>query len=313
MRLVFMGTPLFSVPTLEYLIHSEYEIAAVYTSPDARAGRGRNLSFSPVKQVALAHGLQVEQPESLKLAEEVEKLARWHPDLIVVAAYGEILRPSVLDIPRFGCLNAHPSLLPQYRGPAPVAYAILAGDAVTGTTIMLMDKGMDTGPILMQKEEVIRPDDTTASLEARLAVMSAQMMLETISLRINGKLTPRVQDNGKTTYSRLITKEDGDIDWHLPAMQIWRRVRAFQPWPTCYTRWQDKLLKIQEATPLGYKMGEPGRIIALPNNTDIVVGVETSAGVLGLKILQVEGKNPVSGREFVQGHRSFIGSMLSAK
>ena len=313
MRLVFMGTPQFAVPILECLLHSEYEIAAVYTAPDARAGRGRNLSFPPVKEAALAHLLRVEQPESLKTAEEVEKLANLHPDLIVVAAYGQILRQNILDIPRYGCLNAHPSLLPRHRGPAPVAFAIMANDAVTGTTIMLMDKGIDTGPILMQKKEAIRPEDTTISLESRLAKMSAQLLLEAIPLQIKRCITPQIQDNEKATYSRLITKEDGNIDWHMTAEEIARRVRAFQPWPNCYTYWQGKLLKILQATPVGIQSGTPGRIVSLKTDNGFAVGVETSAGMLGIQKLQLEGKNAISAREFLQGHGDFIGSILSIR
>ena len=313
MRLVFMGTPQFAVPILEQLIHSEYEIVAVYTAPDAPAGRGRNMSTSPVKRVAQAHNLRVEQPESLKAAEEIEKLARFRPDLIVVAAYGQILRQSVLDIPSYGCLNAHPSLLPRHRGPAPVAYAILAGDEITGTTIMVMDKGMDTGPILMQREEVIYADDTTVTLESRLAKMSAHLMLETIPLWLQAGVTPQAQDNSKATYSRLIVKEDGNIDWQMSAEQIWRRVRAFQPWPNCYTYWQGKRLKILQTIPIGTAAGKPGRVVALSNDAATPVGIETAAGILGLQQIQLEGKDAISSRDFVRGHRDFAGSVVSTQ
>lgn len=313
MRLVFMGTPRFAVPVLEQLLQSEYEIAAVYTAPDARVGRGRNWSFSPVKEAALKHQLRLEQPATLKTAGEVEKLAALRPDLIVVAAYGQILRQEVLDIPRYGCLNAHPSLLPKHRGPAPVADAILSGDEITGTTIMLMDKGMDTGPILRQKEETIRPEDTTVTLEERLAEISAYLIQETIPLWIKGNITPQTQDDEKATYSRLITKEDGNIDWQMPAEKIARRVRALQPWPNCYTRWQGKLLKILEAVPVGTKAGVPGKVIMLSDSDTMVVGVETGMGILGLKKLQLEGKNALSSRDFIQGYRNFIGTMLSAQ
>lgn len=310
MRIVFMGTPEFAVPTLECLIRSEHQLVAVYTRPDGKGGRGQGTILSPVKRVALAHRLVVCQPERLDSPGEVDEISRLSPDVIVVAAFGQILPPSVLAIPPLGCLNVHPSLLPQYRGPSPVAAAILGGETVTGTSIMLMDEGMDTGPILAQKQETISPEDTTGSLESRLAVLSARLLEDTLPRWLQGRLSPQPQDERKASFSRLITKEDGYIDWHLPAAQLWRRVRAFQPWPSCYTRWHGKLLKIIEAAPLGEEGGEPGRVIALDGATGLVVGIQTTEGVLALSQVQLEGRHPMSIVDFIRGQRDFVGGLL---
>ena len=309
MQIVFMGTPEFAIPTLEHLILSEHQVVAVYTQPDRVAGRGRALTFSPNKGVALEHGLTVVQPTALRRVEEVERLIGFHPDLIVVAAFGQILPPQVLAIPPHGCINVHPSLLPRHRGPSPVAAAILAGDEFTGVTIMLMDSGVDTGPILAQTQVVISPEDTTGSLTSRLAQVGARLLGETLPRWLGGDTLPQAQDDGKASYSKPIAKGEGEIAWPLPATEIWRRVRAFQPWPVCYTWWGGKLLKIKEAEPLAWKGAmEPGRVIALPGAT--AVGVQTGEGVLGLLRLQLEGKREMAAAEFLRGQRGFIRALL---
>lgn len=309
MHIVFMGTPEFAVPTLERLILSPYQVVAVYTQPDRPLGRGRATAPSPVKQVALSHGLTVLQPLSLKQPEEVQRLAGWQPDVIVVAAFGQLLPQPVLDIPPLGCLNLHPSLLPRHRGPSPVAAAILAGDDVTGVTVMLMDRGLDTGPILAQTTVAISSQDTTASLAARLAQVGAGLLLETLPQWLEGRLRPQPQDEAGASYSRLITKEQGEIDWHLPAIDIWRRVRAFQPWPGAYTWYRGRLLKVIEAVPLPGAEGEPGRVMACTEG-EVVAEVVTGEGVLGLVRLQIEGRRAMSAVEFLRGQRGFIGELL---
>ena len=314
MRIVFMGTPEFSVPPLEYLIKSEYQVVGVYTQPDKPTGRGRTLEQLPVKRVALQHGLELFQPVKLRNPDEVARLAALKPDLILVAAFGQILPQSVLDIPKFGCLNIHPSLLPEYRGATPIPAAILAGDKETGVTIMLMDAGMDTGPIISQIIVGIEPDDTTESLTTRLAQAGVRLLGEALPLWFEGSLKPQPQDGSKATYTKPVTKDDGAIDWQMSAVEISRRIRAFHPWPGCYTWWQGKLLKVLEAVAL-HKEGSltPGKVVDLASGQPAVVGVETGDGILGLLRIQLEGKRALTASEFLLGQRAFVGSTLGSK
>jgi len=314
MRVVFMGTPEFSVPSLEHLILNQYQVVAVFTQPDKLAGRGRSLASSPVRRTALAWKLPVVQPVNLKGKEVVEPLAGLHPEVIVVAAFGQILPQSVLDIPGYGCINIHPSLLPRFRGASPVAAAILAGDEFTGVSIMLMDKGLDTGPILARAQIPISPQDTTGSLMGRLSLIAAQLLLEVLPRWVKGELTPQPQNEAEANYSTPISKEEGEIDWHLPAVDIWRRVRAFHPWPGCFTRWRGRQLKIIEAVLLpGEKALEIGRVVALTPATgeaEAVFGIGTGDGILGVLTVQLEGKRAMSAAEFLRGQRQFVGALL---
>jgi methionyl-tRNA formyltransferase len=307
--MVFMGTPKFALPALDRMAASQYEVVAVYTQADEPAGRGRTMVPSPVKVKALEHGLAVRQPALLKDSREVQELAGLQPDAIVVAAYGQLLPQSVLEIPRFGCLNIHPSLLPRHRGPSPVAAAILAGDEVTGVSIMLMDRGMDTGPVLAQSEWPISADDTTETLTDRLAEVGAELLIETLPLWLAGRIAPQTQDNGRATYSRVVTKEDGRMDWYLPALELWHRVRAFQPWPGCYTTWEGKLLKIVQAVPLPGD-GKAGRVTEIRGVPGVAVGVQTGDGLLGLLKVQLEGKRVMTADEFIRGQKGFAASLL---
>ena len=310
-RIIFMGTPEFAVPSLEALIQSAYQVVAVYTQPDRKAGRGQAVTASAVKQKALPGGLNVVQPESLKAAGTAEEMASFAPDLIVVAAFGQILPAEILDLPKFGCLNVHPSLLPRHRGASPIATAILQGDEATGVTIMLLDAGMDTGPILSQREVSISADDTTGSLSGKLAHAGARLLLETLPLWFDGRVKPQPQDEGRASYSKVINKGDGEIDWRLSTIELWRRIRAFDPWPGCYTWWHGKRLKLGKAVPLyGERPGEPGQVINLSPPAPATVGVGTGDGVLGLLRVQLEGKREVSAEEFVRGQRDFIGNSL---
>lgn len=236
-------------------------------------------------------------------------MADLHPDVIVAAAFGQLLPQNILDIPPFGCLNVHPSLLPRHRGPSPVATAILAGDEVTGVSIMLLDKGMDTGPLLAQEQVIILPQDTTGFLTARLAQVGARLLLQTLPLWLEGKIAPQPQDNEKATYSKPIAKESGRIDWHLPAVELCRRVRAFQPWPGCYSTWRGKVLKVIEAVPLP-GAGEVGRVVAIKGSQSVTVGVQTGEGILGLLRVQLEGKQVMAAEDFVRGQRDFVGALL---
>ena len=310
LRVVFMGTPEFAVPSLERLILDDYEVVAVYTQPDKAAGRGRSLVLSPLKKAALAWGLPVVQPDNLKSPEAVTQLAGFRPDVIVVAAFGQILPQAVLDIPSCGCVNIHPSLLPRFRGASPVAASILAGDEFTGVSIMLMDRGMDTGPVLARVQVSISAHDTTGSLTTKLSMMAADLLLEALPCWLRGELAPQPQSEAEATYSQTISKEEGEINWQLSATDIWRRLRAFYPWPGCYTRWRGRQLKIIEAVPLTEeKTVAVGQVVAT-ERSGVAFGVGTGDGILGVLKVQMEGKRVMSAAEFLHGQREFIGSIL---
>ena len=309
MRIVFMGTPDFAVPALEQLVLNGYEVV-VYTQPDRVAGRGQALTASPVKIAALEKGLPVVQPESLKSALVVEQLAGFQPDAIVVSAYGQILPESVLAIPPHGVVNIHPSLLPEFRGASPVASAILSGYEFAGVSLMLLDKGMDTGPVLARAQISIAPQDTTGSLTDKLAGVGAQLLLEVLPRWMKGEITPQPQDEAQATLTRRFDKGDGEIDWTLPAVELGRRVRALSPWPGCYTRWQGKQLKIIAAVPLSDEGNVGiGKVMA-QGKGEAAFGVGTGAGVLGILQVQLEGKRAVTAAEFLRGQKDFAGTVL---
>jgi methionyl-tRNA formyltransferase len=308
-RTVFMGTPQFAATILEALLRSSCQVLAVYTQPDKPAGRGRPVVSPPVKKLALERQIPVMQPEHLKTSTVVKKLASFQPELIVVAAFGAILPGEVLSLPKFSCLNVHPSLLPRHRGPSPIANTILCGDELAGVTIMLMDEGMDTGPILAQEKVEISSMRTTGSLSAELAEVGARLLLGTLPKWLEGEIRPRAQDDSQATYSKLITSKDAEVDWRLSAVEIWRRVRAYNPWPICYTWYKEKRLKIHRAIPVGDVVeGGLGEVVALPDLSG--VGVVTGEGILGLCQLQLEGKSEMSVNDFVRGQRDFIGCVL---
>lgn len=310
MRIVFMGTPEFAVPSLEQLVQNGHDVVAVYTKPDRTAGRRRAPVASPVKRLAVELGLPVVQPDSLKSAQAVKQLASFQPDVVVVAAFGQILPESVLAVPAHRTLNIHPSLLPKFRGASPVASAILYGGEFTGVSVMLLDKGMDTGPLLARAQISISPRDTTGSLTGKLARVGAQLLLEVLPRWVKGELAPQPQDDSQATYTRRLDKEDGEIDWTLSAKGIWRRVRALNPWPGCYTRWQGKQLKITEAVFFPTERNvDIGRVVALDKG-EVAFGVGTGAGVLGISKVQLEGKRAMTSAEFLRGQRDFVGSVL---
>ncbi len=305
-----MGTPEFAVPSLEHLILNKYQVVAVYTRPDRGVGRGRVLAGSPVKRVAIDLKLPVLQPENLRDAGPREELASLQPDVIVVAAFGQILPQSVLEIPAYGCINIHPSLLPKFRGASPVAAAILAGDEFTGVSLMLMDKGLDTGPVIARAQIAISGLDNTGSLTDKLSLIAAQLLLEVMPSWLRGELSPHAQSEAEASYSSEFSKEDGEIDWYLPVVDIWRRVRAFYPWPGCYTGWQGKRLKIIEAMLLPEeRTAEVGQVVAL-GKEGVAFGINTGGGVLGISRLQLEGKRAMTAAEFIRGQRQFIGTIL---
>jgi methionyl-tRNA formyltransferase len=308
LRIVFMGSPAMALPALEQLITNQFNVVAVYTQPDRPAGRGRGLLASAVKETAIKYGLEVVQPESLKPPEVLQKLASYKPDVIVVCAYGQILTQGVLAIPEKQCINVHFSLLPRHRGASPVAAAVLAGDEYTGVSIQLVRMKLDTGPILASAAIPINPRDNTGTLAPKLAIIGAHLLQEALTGWMRGEITPLEQDESKATYFGQVKKEEGEIDWNKPAVEIWRRIRAFQPWPGCYTTWKGKQLKINEAMPVETEnAGEPGTVISIDNTS---VGIVTGKGILQILGIQYEGKRAMHTHAFVQGQRDFIGSKL---
>ena len=308
-RVVFMGTPGFAVPTLEALTtQQDYELVCVITQPDRPAGRGRRVIAPAVKEAALAHRLPVWQPRTLRDAEAVEKLRALSPTVIVVAAFGQILRPNVLAIPPRGCLNVHASLLPRWRGAAPIPAAILSGDEETGVTIMLLDEGMDTGPILAQAALHIHPADTTGSLTERLAALGADLLIATLPRWLAGKIQPIPQDHSRAMVCRPLRKEEGWLDWSLPAIELERRVRAYNPWPGAYTTWLDQRLKVLRAASLGDWRGpQPaGQVLDLPEG----VAVATGTGALLLLEVQLAGRRAMPTTDSLRGQQEFVGSRL---
>jgi methionyl-tRNA formyltransferase len=302
-----MGTPGFAVPTLEGLATQGYHVVGVVTQPDKPAGRGQQVAISPVKSAALARGLPVWQPKGFRRPEAAEHLRALAPEVIVVAAYGHLLPPAVLAIPPLGCLNVHASLLPRYRGAAPISAAILAGDSVSGVTIMRLDAGMDTGDILAQAQLAILPDDTTASLSERLARLGATLLLATLPRWAAGEIVPQPQEHVQATYTHPVHKEDGQINWQRPAVEIARQVRAYFPWPSAHTTWQGRRLKIWRAAARFDKVqGQPGTVIRLHDDLVAVTG----EGVLILHELQMEGRRPLPAADFARGQRGFVGTRL---
>lgn len=298
-KIVFMGSPDFALPALRALA-AQYPIVGVVTQPDRASGRGRELKAPPVKSLALEMGLSLIQPEKLREAGAMEQLRVWNPDLIVVAAFGQILKPDVLDLPRFGCLNVHASLLPRWRGAAPIHAALLAGDEETGVTIMQMDAGFDTGPMLTQRALRILPDDTAGSLFEKLSHLGADLLIETLPGYLSGKIVPRPQPAEGALYAPMLKKEDGRLDFTRPAEELARRVRAFHPWPGAYFEWRGGLLKVQRAH------AETGNASA--GKTLIHAGqpaVGAGSGILVLDEVQPAGKKPMSGRAFLVGARGW--------
>ena len=300
-RLVFMGSPEFALPTLRLLAKS-YPVVGVITQPDRPSGRGKVLTPPPVKQLAFELGLPLIQPERLRRPEAMQALHDWQPELIVVAAFGQILRPEVLDLPRYGCLNVHGSLLPRWRGAAPLQAAILHGDTETGITIMRMDAGVDTGPLLSQRALPIRPDETAASLSSVMAELGARLLLETLPAYLAGNLQPQPQDETLATYAPMLQKEAGRLDFQLPAIELERHVRAFNPWPSTFTFYQEQLLKVHRARAVAGEGKVPGTRLAFQG----VPAVACTGGWLVLDEVQPAGKKPMPGRVFLQGARTWV-------
>jgi methionyl-tRNA formyltransferase len=300
-KVVFMGSPDFALPSLRELL-KQYRVVGVVTQPDRPSGRGRLLAPPPVKTLALEHGIPVMQPEKLRQPEAFAQLQAWQPDLIVVTAFGQILRQNVLDLPRLGCINVHASLLPRWRGAAPIQAALLNGDAESGTSIMRLDAGVDTGPILSQKRVNILADDTAETLSERLAEGGAELLMETLPPYIEGRLSPQPQLETGATYASMIKKEEGLLDFNHPAITLERRIRAYSPWPGAFFFFNDELLKVKRAHVDGgnrLAVGQRGTAGYLP-----VVG--TSQGGLVLDEVQPAGKKGMAGDVFLRGVRNWL-------
>jgi methionyl-tRNA formyltransferase len=307
-----MGTPEFAVPSLQALLDGQNAVVGVVTQPDQPSGRGMILHAPPVKKLAEAYHIPVFQPAKLRTPEALERLQAWQPDLIVVAAYGKMLPNTVLTLPPLGCINVHASLLPKYRGAAPIQWAIAEGEKETGVTIMRISERMDTGDILLQKAIPIEADDTGGSLHDKLSTLGAEALRETLRLLKQGQLLARSQNEADATYAPIIKKEDGRIDWRLSAVAIERRIRAFNPWPSAYTTFGGKFLKIfkahLEAQPLCTQV-TPGTVTEV---SPVHLLVATGDGQLSLLEVQLEGKRRMPIEEFLRGHVVQQGALLSA-
>jgi methionyl-tRNA formyltransferase len=302
-RIVFMGSPEFSLPSLSALAE-HYRVVGVVTQPDRPAGRGRELKPPPVKSLAMELGIPVIQPRRLKDVATMQQLRAWAPELIVVAAFGQILKPAVLDLPSHGCVNVHASLLPRWRGAAPIQAAILHGDAEMGITLMRMDPGLDTGPILSQRAIPIQPDDTAGSLGEKLAQIGAELLIDTLPGYLSGDINPEAQDDSASTYAPMLAKEKGRLDPAQPAEQLARQVRAFNPWPGATLDLDKQRLKVQRAHALDGPTQSPGARLVYAGQPALTTG----AGLLVLDEVQPPGKRPMSGADFLRGARDWTNS-----
>lgn len=300
LKLVFCGTPAFAVPTLEKLLEAGFPVSLIVTQPDRPRGRGMELAPSPVKQRARQFGLPVTQPEKIKDNDEFRnRLAGIRPDAIIVVGYGRIIPQWMIDLPRFGNINLHASLLPKYRGAAPIQWAIARGETVTGVTTMRIDAGLDTGDILLQKEVPIAPEDTAETLAPRLAAIGADLMIETLRGLVAGSIAPRAQDDSQATLAPTLKKDDGRIDFYRGAEETWDRLRGFQPWPGAFTRFRGKNLNVWEAR-LAEAQVRPGELVVESNR--LIVGCGQGSA-LELMVVQPEGKRRMSARDFIQGYK----------
>ncbi|PKM67023.1 MAG: methionyl-tRNA formyltransferase [Firmicutes bacterium HGW-Firmicutes-2] len=309
MRILFMGTPDFSVPTLECLIDSEHEIIGVVTQPDKPKGRGKHIIHPPVKVVALEKGIPVYQPNKVKEQDFMDAMVALKPDLAVVVAFGQILPKAFLELPKYGCINIHASLLPKYRGAGPIQWAVIHGEATTGVTTMYMDVGLDTGDMLLKETVAIEPNETGGSLHDKLSVIGGPLILKTIQAMVENHLVRQPQDNALSTYAPMLNKELGNIDWNQPADRIERLVRGLNPWPSAYTYYEGKLLKIWESEvvrsdaldiPIGsiYEIRDDGFV------------VKCKEDALLIKNLQLQGKKRMSTPDFLRGHQIQLGQLL---
>jgi methionyl-tRNA formyltransferase len=299
-NIVFMGSPDFALPSLRALTQ-HYHVVGVVTQPDRASGRGRELKPPPVKTLALELGLPIIQPQKLREPEAMAQLQAWKPDLIIVAAFGQILKKDVLDLPRFGCVNVHASLLPRWRGAAPINAAILAGDEETGVTIMQMDVGLDTGPMLAKRSIRLNPDDTAGSVFQALSTLGADLLIETLPDYMDGRIIPQPQPEEGATYAPMLKKEDGRLDFSKPAAELERRVRAMNPWPGAFMELDGAILKVHRAR-VAEGNASAGQRLVVQNQPAVGAG----GGILILDEVQPAGKKPMSGTSFLVGARNWL-------
>lgn len=305
MRIVFMGTPEFAVPSLEALLKSDDQVVGIVTQPDRPKGRGQQLTPSPVKLIAQREGIPLLQPVKMKAPEFLEPLATWKPDLITVTAFGRILHPGILSLPPMGCVNVHGSLLPKYRGAAPVQWAVINGDTETGITTMLMDEGMDTGAMLLQERIPIYPDDTAGTLAPRLAALGGRMLVETIRQLKAGTLKPIPQDDSQATMAPLLKKEDGAIDWTMSATALADRVRGLSPWPGAYSSLKSERWTIWKAGAISTEHnGAPGTVVGV---TKQAIHVAAGDGVLEITEIQPANSKRLTVAQYLAGHSVTVG------
>ncbi len=312
MKVLFMGTPDFAVPVLEGIISSsKHQVVAVVTQPDKKRGRGGDVTFPPVKEVAVRENIPVLQPVKIKQEEAVAQLRDLSFDVMVVVAFGQILSKEILDMPKYGCINVHASLLPRWRGAAPIQWSILSGDEKTGITTMKLDEGVDTGDMLLQEEYTIKPDETGGSLFDHLSPMGSDLLLKTLDQVEDGSIKPIKQDDSQSTYAKMLTKELGQMDWNESAISLERKVRGLNPWPSAYTHYKGKTLKIWKAC-VGPDMGDavPGTILKTEKLTFFV---QTGEGTLEIKELQLEGKKRMDAGSFLRGVSLSEGELLNGK
>lgn len=306
-RIVFFGTPEFAVPVLQALLDGPDQVVGVVSQPDRPAGRGQQIQATPIKRLAAERGVPVVQPVKVKTDELPAQLRSWAPDLAVVAAYGRILPASVLELPPFGCVNVHASLLPKYRGAAPIQWALLQGETVTGVTIMRMNERMDEGDMLLQRSTPIGPDEPYGALQARVALLGAEALMDALAALHAGTLQATPQDDARATYAPMIRKHDGAIDWATPAAAIANRVRAFNPWPSAFTTCRGRLVKIHRARAAEERAGAPpGTVLGLGDR----IRVATGDGVLAIEELQLEGKRAITAADFSRGGAIAAGDRL---
>ncbi|MDD6233460.1 MAG: methionyl-tRNA formyltransferase [Frisingicoccus sp.] len=308
MRVVFMGTPDFSVPTLEKIIEAGHEVIGVVTQPDKAKGRGKKVLFPPVKETALAHNLPVYQPRRARDPEFIEEMKTLNPDVMVVVAFGQILPKAILDIPKYGCINVHASLLPKYRGAAPIQWAVIRGEKVSGVTTMQMDVGLDTGDMLLKKEVLLDEEETGGSLHDKLSTLGGNLLIETLEKIEAGDIHPEKQDDSQAgEYARMLDKNLGRIDFSMPAAEIERLIRGLNPWPSAFTSYNGKTMKLWKAKADNCGQGVPGQVIHVDKNS---FTVQTGQGTLQILELQMEGKKRMDAGAFLRGCPLETGTML---
>lgn len=300
MRIVFMGTPDFSVGTLEALVAAGHEVVLAVTQPDKPRGRGKEMQFSPVKECAVKHGIPVFQPKKIREPENVEFLKNYPADISVVIAFGQILPREILEMYPYGCINVHASLLPAYRGAAPIQWAVINGESESGVTIMQMDEGLDTGDMLAKVRVPLEEKETGGSLHDKLAEAGAALCVETLDRLERGEVTPEKQGETTTAYARMLMKEMGEIDWEKPARETERLIRGLNPWPSAYTYWNGKMMKVWDAEVLETESGEnPGTVTAVEKDSFLV---QTKEGQLRILALQIPGKKRMDTSAFLRGY-----------